>query len=260
MKRKTILTPFFLDQPLPGLEELEEPGWIINREHLPESPVITRIAILHAALACYVEEILSVGDLPVSLAGDCCTALGMLAGLSWAGLDPTLVWFDAHGDFNTPDTTPSGFLGGMPLAMLAGLGDQTILDFLEIDPLPRNQIILSDARDLDPGEKELVESSGIAHLKDTAELLNFPFPDRPIWVHFDTDVVDPAQVPAQNFPAPGGPSKEQLADVFKVLADTGQIQAVSLSSWAPNLPGANQSREISLELLDLLCGKIENLK
>jgi arginase len=178
----------------------------------------------------------------------------MLAGLSWAGLDPILVWFDAHGDFNTPETTPSGFLGGMPLAMLAGLGDQTILEFLEIDPLPRKQIILSDARDLDPGEKELVEGSGITHLKDTSELLDYSFPDRPIWVHFDSDVLDPAQVPAQNFPAPGGPNKEQLAEVFKVLAGSGQIRAVSFSSWAPKLPGAKQSRKISLELLDLLCG------
>ncbi len=252
MKIQTILTPFFLDQPLPGLDELERPGWIINQELLPEAQVIDRIAPLHAALACYVEDIISDGNLPVSIAGDCCTALGVLAGLKWSGIDPTLIWFDAHGDFNTWETSPSGFLGGMPLAMLAGLGDQTILDFLEIDPHPQDQIILTDGRDLDPGEKKLVAGSEIIHLKDPAALLEYPIPDRPLWVHFDTDIVNPEEVPAQNYPAPGGPGKEQLAQIFQHLSDTGKIRAVSLSSWAPALPGAAQSRAVSLDLLEVL--------
>jgi arginase len=122
MKSTTILTPYFLDNPLAGLAALEEKGWILNQEPLPESMVVKRIAILHTALAKHVEGILGDGGLPVSIAGDCCTALGVYAGLVRAGINPTLIWFDAHGDFNTWETSPSGFLGGMPLAMLAGLG------------------------------------------------------------------------------------------------------------------------------------------
>jgi len=182
----------------------------------------------------------------------CCTALGIYAGLVRSGINPTLIWFDAHGDFNTWETSPSGFLGGMPLAMLAGLGEQTILEILEIKPLAQQQIILTDARDLDPEERELVVGSDLTHLGDPAELMKIPYPDRPIWVHFDTDIVDPADVPAQNYPAPGGLSKDQLAEVFQFLADTGLIRAVSLSSWAPDLPGAEQSRDVSLKLLEIL--------
>jgi arginase len=254
MEVSYILTPYFLDQPLPGLADLKKPGWLINKEDLPKTLTTTRLAVLHAGLARRVEGAIREGQRPISIAGDCCTALGMLTGLNRAGLDPQLVWFDAHGDFNTWETTPSGFLGGMPLAMLAGLGEQTILELLEIDPLPQEQIILTDARDLDPGERELVQSSRITHLEDPLQLLELEPLDRPLWIHFDTDVLDPAYVPAQNYPAPGGISPEDLARVFEHLAQIGEIAAISLSSWAPDLPSAEESRDVSLSLLKLLCG------
>jgi arginase len=252
MNRTTILTPYFLDEYLPGLAELEQSKWITNQETLFPDKVIERISVLHSSLAKYIEEIISTGGLPVSIAGDCCTALGVYAGLVRSGINPTLIWFDAHGDFNTWETSPSGFLGGMPLAMLAGLGDQTMLENLNIDPLAQRQIILTDARDLDPEEKELVAGSDLTHLVDPAELLKIPYPDRAIWVHFDTDVMDPIDVPAQNYPAPGGLGKDKMAEVFKHLANTGLIKAVSLSSWAPDLPGAERSREVCLALLEIL--------
>lgn len=252
MNSQIILTPYFLDQPLQGLAALDQPGWQVNQLPLEGLMVIQRMAGIHAGLAGLVKKAVKNGNRPVSIAGDCCTALGMLAGLSRAGIDPHLIWFDAHGDFNTWDTSPSGFLGGMPLAMLAGLGEQTILETLEIEPLAQEQIILTDARDLDPGEKELVESSRVTHLQDPLTLLDHAFPERPLWIHFDTDVIDPAYVPAQNYPAPGGIAPDDLGRVFRHLAETGSIAAVSLSSWAPDLPGADQSREVCLELLELL--------
>jgi arginase len=256
MRIQTILTPYFLDQPLPSLELLAEPDWIINRENLPEASLISRLSVLHAALAGKVEKVLAQGDLPVSIAGDCPTALGIWAALSRADLVPTLVWLDAHGDFNTWETTPSGFLGGMPLAMLTGLGEQTILESLEVEPMPQERVILSDARDLDPGERELVGSSGIKHLPDPQDLVDFPYPQGALWVHFDTDIVDPAQSPAQNYPAAGGPDRELMARVFRSLRDTGLVKVVSLSSWNPELPGADASQRVSLELLDILLGRM----
>ena len=252
MKTKTILTPYFLDQSLPGLEELAKPNWVINKQDLPNDRDIIRMAVLYAFIAEEVEGAIRDGITPISLAGDCCTTIGVLAGLQRAKLDPVLIWFDAHGDFNTWETTPSGFLGGMPLAMLAGMGEQTLLTRLETNPLTQQDIYLTDGRDLDPGEKELVKSSDINHLKKPLDLLNSSFEDRPIWVHFDTDVVNPEQSPAQNYPALGGPDKDELAQVFQHLAGTGLIKAVSLSSWAPDLPGADLSRTVSLDLLEIL--------
>ncbi len=252
MTTQTILTPYFLDQHLPGLEELLKPDWVHNFQDLPGSEVLPRMSALHGAIAREVDRAISAGNLPVSIAGDCCTTIGILAGLKRARIDPLLIWFDAHGDFNTRETSPSGFLGGMPLAMLAGLGDQTLLELLDLDPLPQEQIILTDGRDLDPGERELVMDSSITYFKDPYDLLDYLFPDRPIWVHFDTDILDPDLASAQNYPAPGGPNKEQLGEIFQYLAETGQIRAVSLSSWAPDLPGADKSRDVSMELLDIL--------
>ena len=104
----------------PGLEALACPSWRVNRPVLPEGDPRDRMAIVHEAIAAWVEETLKRGRRPVSIAGDCCTSIGVLAGLQRAGVHPTLIWFDAHGDFNTPETTPSGFLGGMPLAMITG--------------------------------------------------------------------------------------------------------------------------------------------
>ncbi len=110
---------------------------------------------MYNPLAQLVTIVLKSGELPVSVAGDCCTSIGILAGLQQAGVDPTLIWFDAHGDFNTWETTPSGFLGGMPLAMLVGKGEQTIMEGVGTSVLPEEQVILSDGRDLDPGEDEV---------------------------------------------------------------------------------------------------------
>ncbi len=252
MKTKTILTPYFLDTLLPGLETLKEWDWVINREKLPESTLMDRMSVLHTFLANSVEEISAEGALPVSIAGDCCTAIPVLTGLRRAGINPLLIWFDAHGDFNTLETSPSGFLGGMPLAMLVGRGDQTFLENLDLDPIAEERVILTDARDLDPGESELVAQSSVTHLRDPLGLLDYSFFEHPLWIHFDTDVLDPEDVPAQNYPAPGGIRKEGLREVFQYLRGTGLIKAISLSSWAPDLPGAEQSEAVCLELLEVL--------
>jgi arginase len=252
MKTSTILTPYFLDSSLPGLETLKEWDWIVNRPPLPEAAPMERMAVIHESLALAVEKICLEKELPVSIAGDCCTAMGMLSGLVRAGLDPLLIWFDAHGDFNTMETSPSGFLGGMPLAMLVGKGDQTLMESLDLDPIAEEKVVLTDARDLDPEEKVSVSRSSVTHLPDPMELLDYTFAGHPLWVHFDTDVIDPEDVPAQNYPAPGGIRKEQLREVFQYLAHTGLICGISLSSWAPNLPGAEKSKTICLDLLEVL--------
>jgi arginase len=250
-----ILTPFFLDQHLEGLEDIADQSWDINQpSSLPKTSTMVRLSALHADLAASVERSLTAGNLPVSIAGDCCTAIGVLAGMQRAGINPTLIWFDAHGDFNTWETSPSGFLGGMPLAMLAGFGEQTLLDRNQVKPLSVDQIILIDGRDLDPGEAELIADSGLTHLQNPADLMEVSLEKGPIWVHFDTDVVDPLESPAQNYPAPGGPTSILLRQLFQYLENTNQIRMVSVSSWNPDLPGAEKSRDVSLDLLHELIG------
>ena len=152
MNNQMILSPFFLDEPLPELENLAQAGWVVNKPDLPGGEKQHRMSAIHRPLAEIARQAIEKGNRPISVAGDCCSAIGMLAGLQRAGLDPVLIWFDAHGDFNTWETTPSGFLGGMPLAMLVGKGEQSLLSALELKPLSEDRVVLTDARSRSGGK------------------------------------------------------------------------------------------------------------
>ena len=165
MSDQMILTPFFLDEPAPGLRSLAQKEWQINQpDSLSGADKQERMTALHKPLAGLVSTAVRAGKRPVSIAGDCCATIGFLAGLQQAGIQPTLIWLDGHGDFNTWETTPSGFLGGMPLAMLVGRGELLMSDAVGQPPLPKSHVILSDARDLDPGGKLAVDGSAMTHL------------------------------------------------------------------------------------------------
>src|SRR6185436_17512054 len=95
------------------------------------------------------------------LTGDCVTAVAVLAGLQRRGLDPAVVWFDAHGDFHTEATTTSGYLGGLPLAKVVGLSDLALPRALGMTPIAEDRAVLVDARDLDPGEVTALAASAV---------------------------------------------------------------------------------------------------
>ena len=249
MVPRFILTPYFLDQALPGLEPLIDSEWVVNNPALPDGAPQLRMTALYKPLAELVASVQSSGKLPVSVAGDCCTSIGVLGGLQRAGIHPTLIWFDAHGDFNTWETTPSGFLGGMPLALLVGRGEQTIMEQVGTKLLPQEKVILSNARDLDPGERESLADSKVMILSNVSDFFEYRLPTGPIWVHFDTDVIDAGEAPAMNYPVSGGPSLDELREVFIFLASTGQIRAVSFSSWNPDLDQDGRSQAVTLNLL-----------
>lgn len=180
--------------------------------------------------------------------GDCLLSIGVLAGLQRKGLDPMVVWFDAHGDFHTWETTRSGFLGGMPLAMLVGRGEQTIVAGAGLQPVPEDNVVLVDARDLDPGEDRAVAESRL-RVVSVARLAHSLPPFGPLHVHVDVDVVDPQEVPAVNYPVPGGPSVAEVRGALIHLAATGRVAAVSISSWNPELSEAEQAAAAVLDVV-----------
>ena len=204
----------------------------------PDGDAQHRMASLYGYLATLVASI----EDPVVYAGDCVSIIGVLAGLARRDVHPTLVFFDAHGDFHTWDTTPSQFIGGMPLAMVTGRGEQTIMEGAGLTPLPDDRIVLVDARDLDPGEDTAVDASAIT-VTSTESVMDAIPSDGPLYVHVDLDVVDPSEMPAMNYPAPGGPSLATVAEAVAALAGTGRVVAFSLSSWNPALPGAHLAAE-----------------
>lgn len=260
MENQYILTPYFMGERASGLDDLAQPGWVVNRRAAePEAGsqltpqqqqehIITLLRPLRAAVAGAARA----ARRPVSIAGDCIATMGVLAGLHDAGISPTLIWLDAHGDFNTWETTPSGFLGGMPLAMIAGRGEQTMMEGVGLEPLPESRVILAGARDLDPGEQEAVASSAVTYLERVAGLLDAELPSGPLYVHFDSDVLDPGSAPAMVYPALNGSDPDTLRRVFQHLAQTGRVAAASLSTWAPELDEDGRSRAVCMDLLSEL--------
>ena len=254
MENRFILTPYFLDRHDPDLLELAQDDWVVNAPALHGDDEMSRTLCVHRPLADRVAEAAVAGRRPVSVAGDCCATIPVMAGLQRAGIHPVFLWLDAHGDFNTWETTPSGFLGGMPLAMMVGLGEQTMVENVRMDPIPDADVIMSDGRDLDPGERKLVDGSRLRHLPDPLDLLDFGLPDRPVYIHFDTDLLDPAEAPAMGYPAPGGPTSGDLGTVFRHLAEHCEIAALSISTWRSNMDEDGRSRTVCMELFDILTG------
>jgi arginase len=249
LKNHFILTPYFLDKLLPGLEAIGAPGWSINKTTLPKGSQQLRMAALYEPLAREVAGAIQDGNRPVSIVGDCCAVLGVAAGLQRAKVDPLLIWFDAHGDFNTWETTPSGFLGGMPLAMLVGRGEQTIPKALGLRPLQEDRVYLTDARDLDPSEKQSLSQSRVTHLVSVEDLIDYPFPPMPIHLHWDVDILDPTVAPAVDYPAPNGPDKAQMEKAFRFLARLDRVVAISVSTWNPERDKNSQTALVCLNLL-----------
>jgi len=235
-----ITVPFFMGEPMPFLGQV--PSGIDLTPALKDGSPQERMGVLYGRLA----DLVAADDAPSVFAGDCVSVVGVLAGLQRKGLDVTLLWFDAHGDFHTWETTASGFLGGMPLAMLTGRGEQTILEAVGQIPLPDERVVLVGARDLDAGEDEAVTSSRMT-VADVSEVASLDLPG-PFYVHVDVDVVDPDDLPAVNYPAPGGPSLGEMLEAMEYLAGTGRVVAFSVSSWNPELPGAEQAAAATLEL------------
>ncbi len=243
MPDNILITPYYLDEYFPELETLPFPSTSLNGNIATEGDLKTRITSLYPTIADFVHHSLIRGQRPVSIAGDCCATLPVMAGLQRAGVDVTFIWIDAHGDFNTPDTSPSGFLGGMPLAMMVGLGDLSMGETVGLKPVDDNKIILTDARDLDPGEADLVRNSNIMHVKNLMSLTTMELPNGPLYVHFDTDIINCNEAPAFNYPVPGGPGANDVTTVMKYLGNTGQVIAASMSSWTPRLDKDGQTAE-----------------
>lgn len=173
---------------------------------------------------------------PIVISGDCTTSLGTVAGLQRRGEAPSIVWLDAHGDFNTEETTESGYLGGMPLAKICGLGNLDVLDGLGLATVEPDRVRLVGARDLDAGEKALLVSVGVQRAT-VAELRPELLPPGPLYLHLDVDVADPEEMSGLLFPVPGGASKAELEATVATVAGSGRLAAVGLAlTWDPDAP------------------------
>ena len=243
--RVTLLVPYHQDDPLPDL----------GAELPPDTPTTTvvaqlpddvrgwsRLAPLYRAVADAVQAEVRPTARPTVVSGCCCVSLGTLAGLQRAGVDAGVVWFDAHGDVQTMETSTSGYLGGMPLRIMVGYRPELVADQVGLRAIPESRAVLVDARDLDPPEADFLRGADITH--STVDGLDAAtLPDGPLLLHLDCDVVAADYLPGLRFPVPGGPSAAAvLAAVARVL-DTGRVAAVDIAcTWDPAAPDPTGAR------------------
>lgn len=249
MNLTLIPSPYGLDQLRQGMglapevllahglrEGLEADGHavaLVERQvKLDGSTVLDRIGQHLAELAEKVAEAARRGSLPVILGGDCLVAIGAAAGLRRALTeDFGIAWFDAHGDFNTPDTTLSGYLGGMPLACACGRGLESLRTAAGLEwPVAEANVSMVGVRDLDPPEKALIDSTPI-RLYPPEAAAQFQPAALPTYLHFDIDALDPSLAPGVNYPVPHGLILEAAVDAARRARP--YLAALSLTAVDP---------------------------
>lgn len=244
MKDVRISSPMFLDRRSDAVTAMSRPDDKVIAAGPGPGDQTESLAPIHRELANTVSGVIAGGDRPVAVLGDCCQAIPVMAGLERHGLQPTLIWLDSHGDFNTWETTPSDFLGGMPLAMLTGRGDQRMMQAVELSPIDDGRVVLCDGRDLDPGERTLVEGSGICFIEHLDDFDPAALPQGPLYVHFDSDIIDATEAPAFLYPAAGGPSAEEVRQALGKLMATGRLVAISTTAaWDVARDGDGLTRQ-----------------
>lgn len=214
----------------------------------PEAGGDDAVVALNRALATAIKQ--NADKTPLIFSGDCVNVLGAMKGLE--AQNPDVLWYDAHGDFNTEETTPSGFLGGMPLAALVGRGNKALMQGIGLSPIAENKVIITDARDLDPEEGEMLASSDLLHLKSVSELSAQNFDDSPLYIHFDTDVVNTTDMPAMNYPAEGGPDLQKTLDSLAHVVSQANVVAVLFSLWNQQKAGADIALNSTLKVVETL--------
>jgi arginase len=176
-----------------------------------------------------VDDALSGDNVPVLLAGDCSISLTTLGTALGHRPEARVLWLDAHGDFNTPDSSPSGYLGGMSLAGACRIWDPGIGA-----PVAPEHVVLAGVRDLDSEERRLLERSDVtvigASVVETLVAVKNALDGAPVYVHLDLDVIDPGIFPAQ-FPAPGGLAPEKLFDLLEAVTEDCELVGLEVTAF-----------------------------
>ncbi len=169
------------------------------------APAATRVGVatLEDALAGTADAVAAAGDMPFALLGECTLAPGFLAGALRRHPDACFLWVDSHGDLNTPATSHSGFIGGMPFAVIVGWWGEQQRAACGLAPVDEARVALVGARDLDPGEASMLESSQIVAADGIAGALAGLPAGVPLVMHVDGDVLDPAVAPGVDVPGSG---------------------------------------------------------
>jgi arginase len=218
-----------------------------------------------SSLSKKVKGAVELNHLPLVLAGSCISSVGTLAGL---GHEPVaVVWLDAHGDFNTPDTSPTGFLDGMALAAVTGRCWRTLTATIDgFRRVPEEDVILIGARDLDPEEHNLLRSSKVSWIQTAAlrengvqraltRVLDELKPKR-IYLHIDLDVLDVSEARVNQYSSSGGLTFDELLDSIRLCAAAKSISAAAITAYDPSYDTDGRALRAGTAVVRELCGTI----
>ncbi|MFQ6052329.1 MAG: arginase family protein [Candidatus Hydrothermarchaeota archaeon] len=228
---------------------------------------LSAIVDIDTRLARCVKGAITSGYFPLVLGGNCNTCLGTLAGLDSYQIG--IIWFDAHGDFNTPETSPSGFFDGMSLAIATGQCYRELWTLIEnSSPIPESCTLLIGVRDLDPKEREHLEHSEIhvvaADELKKAGLMASLLPRltelqsqvHEVYLHIDIDVLDPQEAPGVDFRCPNGLSSNEVEQVVQMITERFRIKAAALTAYDPDYDKDDKTLQIGLRLLNVIADEV----
>jgi arginase len=221
-----------------------------------------------AQLRQAVIDVLEQGALPVTFGGDHAMALGSISALAQqknAHGKTGVIWIDAHADFNTPLTSPSGNLHGMPLAALSGLGDADVVALNGARPsIDPRHIVYIGLRDVDAGEKDFIaeyninaftmmdiEREGLAAIMDKAAKIAANGTDA-VALSLDLDAFDPQDAPSVGTPVDGGLRQKEMLPLLAKLVKEVKPDLIEIAEYNPTLQGCDITRALILEVLPAL--------
>ncbi|WP_449619475.1 arginase [Robertmurraya sp. Marseille-Q9965] len=226
------------------------------------------IAEKTAKLAAKVDEVIESGSFPLVLGGDHSIAIGTLAGVSKHYQNLGVIWYDAHGDLNTAETSPSGNIHGMPLAVSMGLGHPLLTNIGGYQPKvkPENIVIIG-ARSLDEGERALIKEKGIKvytmHeidrlgmtqvIEESIQYLQHKTDG--VHLSLDLDGLDPAEAPGVGTPVSGGISYRESHLAMEMLAESNLITSAEFVEVNPILDDKNKTASLAVALMGSLFGE-----
>jgi len=253
-------------------EDIPAPAMETRRSEDKHARYKPQILDVCTRLATRVQEVVNAGDFPLVLGGDHSIAMGTVAGTAAHYREKEqqigLIWFDAHGDMNVPESSPSGNIHGMPLAHLLGKGDDDLKNILGFHPKvkPEN-VALIGIRAIDAGERKIIRDSGIhaftmreidehgmaAVARRALEVVN----DGTAGFHvsFDVDGCDPTVIPGSGTLVPGGVSFREAHLLMEYVADSSRLLSLEIVELNPFLDERNISAKRALELVLSAMGK-----
>jgi arginase len=252
------------DVVIKNMEELK-----VGNERARYLPEIARASTI---IARKVERIIGLGHFPLVLGGDHSIAVGTVSGLAAfaqsQGKKLGVLWVDAHGDINTPETSPSGNIHGMPLATLLGFGAGELTSIAGADAkISPTNVALVGIRSLDSGEKKRLKETGVqvhtmsdidrqgVHQIMKKALARVTDGTDFVHVSLDLDAVDPAVAPGVGTPVKGGLDYREAHLVMETVADAGVMTSLEVVEVNPILDAGNASAEFAVELVQSAFGK-----